>query len=242
MWLQESYSLRRSNIGCHGESRPVVYNSIRAIRSAVSQYQAWNTLVSQPASSYFDRRKCLICQPCRITDGLASTLFVGGMSARIGDETQPAVSVLDRHIRWMMTDLNDRYSSARTRSLRLELALGGLATLCFWLAWLCSSEGFRLAWQDINVIEPLDGPSLDLPPGCSAGLLRLAPKTKSARTFRADVAIAYETLSGYQFGLWFHRPNHEAGLVTEWRTTPTLVFCHPDNTPWTSFFFRQRFP
>jgi hypothetical protein len=141
----------------------------------------------------------------------------------------------------MKTDFNDRYSSARTRSLRLELALGALATLCFWLAWLRSSEGFGLAWQDIDVIEPCDGPSRDLPLGCGAGLLQLAPETKLARTFRADVAIAYETLSGYQFGLWFHRARHEAGLGSEWRTTPALVFCHPDNTPWTSFFYRHRF-
>jgi hypothetical protein len=99
MWLQESYSLRWSNLGRYGESRPVVYNSIRAIGSSVSQFQAWDTLVSQPASAYFDRQKRFICQPCRITDGLASTLFgAGGMLAG-SDETQASVSMLDRNIR-----------------------------------------------------------------------------------------------------------------------------------------------
>jgi hypothetical protein len=142
----------------------------------------------------------------------------------------------------MMNDLNDQYRAARTASLpRLELALGGFATLCFWLAWLRSSEGFGHAWQDLRVVEPLDGPSMDLSPGCGVGLLRLAPETKSACTYRADVVVAYETLSGYKFGLWFLRAHHKSDLGPKWRSTPTLVFRNPNNTPWTSFFFRQRF-
>ncbi len=78
-----------------------------------------------------------------------------------------------------------------------ELALAGLANLFLWLGWLRSSKTFGLHWHDLQTTEPADGPLDDLPVGCGVLHYRLLPETKSSRTKRADLAIAYATLSGY---------------------------------------------
>jgi integrase len=160
-------------------------------------------MVSQQ-SAYFDKEKRLIYQACRPTDRVGCSLFASGIASRIGDNVTASVALLDRHVRFLMADLEDQYLSARTPRARHRAAQGGLATLLLWLGWLRSSEYFTLKWSDFDVIEPCDGPTADLPLGCGSVDLCIGPKTKSSRARTVSIPVAYQTLSGYHCGKWFH--------------------------------------
>jgi hypothetical protein len=165
-------------------------------------------------------------------------MFAKGMSIRVGCESIPSVALLDRHVRWLDRDLDQRYRRATTPDARRELAQAGLANLIFWLGWLRSTEGFSLRWEDVAVTLPADGPSLDLPPGIGALILTLLPETKSSRALTADVVLAYTTMTGFSVGKWYRRAHmscHARGAA------PGLVFSTPDGSQWTSTYFRTTF-
>jgi hypothetical protein len=157
-------------------------------------------MVSNPHEAYLDDRKRIIQQGCRPTDSLSPTFHAGGMSAQIWDEAHPSMPLLDKHVRHLGQDLNQRYLGTRTPTDRHRFATVGLANLSLWLAWLRSSEVFGLDWCDRGVREPRNGPQEDLPLGCEVFHFCLSPETKSSRTKRADVVAAYETLSGLHLG------------------------------------------
>jgi hypothetical protein len=163
------------------------------------------------------------------------------MSAQIGNETHPSMPLLDKHVRHLDQDLNQRYLAARDPTERCRFATAGLANLSLWLAWLRSSEVFGLEWCNLGVTEPQDGPQEDLPLGCGVFNFRLSPETKSSRTKRADVVAAYETLSGLHLGKWFHRSCVTAGIGPNWSQTRMAIYLHEDGTPWTSLYFCQHF-
>jgi hypothetical protein len=205
MWLQESYSLRP---GKRTDAEPTLalFETLRQFRSAAAQYMALDALVSHPDRTCYDQKNSrVLYNACRPTDGLSFSFFADGMSARIGQDTHQSVALLDRHARFLVLDLDEKYLNARTPSLWRSLALAGLASLVFWLAWLRSSELFGLRWMDVGVVEPVDGPTLDLNRGCGAVLFRLSPETKSSRTRQADVPVAYGTLSGYHIDKWLQK-------------------------------------
>jgi hypothetical protein len=53
--------------------------------------------------------------------------------------------------------------------------------------------------------------------------------------------MAFQTLSGYCLGRWFHRLRRACGLGRDWRFNPWLVFIHGDGSPWTSLCFRRTY-
>ncbi len=163
------------------------------------------------------------------------------MRARVGDETHPSVALLDCHVRELDQELNRSYLASTSNLERRELALAGLANLFLWLGWLRSSECWDLTWEDLMVIEPADSATVDLPTGCGMVSGRLAPETKSARSHRPDVPMAYKSLSGFHLGKWFHRARAASGLGANWHLSTARVFTQTDGTPWTSKFFRGRF-
>jgi hypothetical protein len=241
MWLMEAYSLRTTKIRGTDDRKFLSNSSVRPLRSAASQYQAWDLMVSQPDSAFFDQQKRLICQSVRPTDGLGCSLFATGIAARIGENATPSVALLDRHVRSLLTDLEDSYLSARTPHARRKSALAGLSTLLLWLGWLRSSETFDLCWSDFDVVEPEDGPTMDLPLGCGVVGVRLGPETKTSRHKPVDMSMAYQTLSGYYIGKWFHRARRSSGIGVDYKTCSTRVFTHDSGTPWTSFYYRHEF-
>jgi hypothetical protein len=241
MWMMESYSLRTTRLRGTDELQLLSNATVRQLRSATSQYCAWDLMVSQPDSAYFDQQRRLICQPCRPTDGLGCALFSTGIASRIGEDVNPSVALLDRHVRRLVMELEESYLSARTREARRKAALAGLATLLLWLGWLRSSETFDLRWQDFDVVEPEDGPTVDLPRGCGVVGIRLGPETKSSRNKAVDMSLAYQCLSGFYLGKWFHRARRRCGIGAGYRECAHRVFAHPSGTPWTSSFYRTEF-
>ena len=140
-----------------------------------------------------------------------------------------------------MSGLEELYLSARAVEARRQAALAGLATMLLWLGWLRSSETFELRWQDFDVVEPEDGPLVDLPHGCGVVGVRLGPETKSSRTKAVDMFLAYQCFSGYHLGKWFHRARRRCGIGADYKECASRVFTHPAGTPWTSHFYRHSF-
>ena len=241
MWCQEAYSLRSSpNKYDHDVDIQVSFNTIQQLRSAASQYMAWDRMVSHPDKVIIGQDKCLLYQACHPMDSLGYTLHSCGMQARLGDEARPSVALLDCHVRSFNNELNTRYLAATDPIVKWELALAGFTNMVLWLGWLRSSECFGLQWDDCMVLEPSDGPRMDLPTGCGLLALLLSPETKSNCTQHPEVILAYRTMSGYSAGLWYHRAWHSSGLShRSCQTSTRLIFSHPDGTPWTSSYFWQ---
>ena len=168
MWAQIAYGLRQGSPRRQTNLEPprLAFSTIRSVRSAASQFYAWDAMVSRPTGSFLDEKDRLIYQPVRpSTDSLGYSLFSGGMRARVGDESRPAMPLLDRHVRSLNQYLEGAYRDAATDSARRCFALAGSATLLLWLGWLRSSEVFGLRWCDVEITTPEDGPTLDLPRG-----------------------------------------------------------------------------
>jgi hypothetical protein len=85
----------------------------------------------------------LICRRVCHTNGLGYSLFAAGIAARIGENVNPSVALLDRHVWSLLGDLEEAYLSARTPPSRQRSGLAdGFAMLLLWLGWLRSSETF----------------------------------------------------------------------------------------------------
>jgi hypothetical protein len=238
MWCQEAYSLRPSTKRYDKDvALTLTFGTIRQLRSAASQYFAWDMMIAHPTSVVLTKERRLVGQPCRPTDGFSSTLHSRGMMARIGDDSKPSVALLDSQVRAFDAALNDSFLQARSSSGRREYALAGLANLTLWLGWLRTSECFGIAWPDCTLLHPDQGPEQDLPPGCGMVSFRLAPETKSDRVRRPDVVVAYQTTSGLHIGKWVYRARVHArrhiGLAHP------LIFAHHDGSPWSSRYFRK---
>jgi hypothetical protein len=242
MWLQENYSLRPSPRRKEAQDFVgVSVTTIRQFRSAVSMYLGWDALVSNPDLAFLDQNKHLLFAPCRPTDNFSSNQFATGFRARLGEDVRPSVALHDRHVRWMDNDLDARYCSARDPAAKRELALAGLANLSLWLGWLRSRETFDLEWSDVTVVRPEDAAMADLPPNCGMVAYDMQPETKSSRSVRVDVLMAYQTLSGFSLGKWIYRCQRASAIPLDWSNCKTKVFCHRDGRPWTSFYFRQTY-
>ena len=217
-------------------SSTVSYNTARQLRSAASQYLALHSLLCNP-SSYFDSQRRLLLQPARSTDAASMTLLQHGLAARIGTATHPSTALLFRHVQALLQSLESQLSTTEIYHTRLDLLRAIVATHLLWLGWLRSSELFGLCWRDITIVFPPDGPSIDLPVGLGAVLLRLLPETKSSRSQTADVVISYSTRSGLHPGRWLHRLRRSLGSPPPHQQ----LFLHQDGSSWTSRSFRTTF-
>jgi hypothetical protein len=189
-------------------------------------------MVAHPQAAFMDQQWRVMTQPCRPTDGLSYMLHASGMRARIGDQTQPSVALLDGHIRAFDAELNQAYLRSSNAHDRRKHTLAGFANLLLWLGWLRSSEVFGLTWQDLQTIEPEDSAVLDLPAGCGLVSAQLAPESKSFRSHCPDVPMASKSMSGFHLGKWLYQAWQACGFGADYRTSTTLIFCQPDGTHW----------
>jgi hypothetical protein len=240
MWAQERYLLRpggpRSTPG-----DPVVFGTARGIRSAANMYYTWlYHLAHGDTAVTNDRHVVSMANNPVPNQTLSYSLMTTGMRNRRGDIPQPSVALLARHVHWIDNHLETSYTNASTPVQRRLLARAGMANLGAWLGWLRGGELFGLDWDGVSVIEPGTGAAHDIPGNHGAVIWKLLAQTKSARSFRADVVLAYETSSGFNIGRWFHRLKEASGW-TEFPTTATPVFCDEDGQGWTSQFYRSQF-
>lgn len=150
--------------------------------------------------------------------------------------------MLHRHVAYLDRELLLQYRQETDDFRRQDLALAGLLNIVLWLGWLRSSEALGAEWTDLHVTLPADGPSLDLPLGTGAIQFRLRPETKSSRSIRADMILAYCSGSGLGLGRWVLRCAQATRLPAShlWGSRQK-VFQHCDGSPWTSREFRERY-
>ena len=110
MWIQQSYSLRA---GRSGED-PVVFGTLRSLRSAAGQFFAWETQLRHKGMSYMDNNCRIHAGKCRLTDNLAYTLMSQGQSTRMGEHSIPSTALPHRHISWLDRNLRRRWLTATT--------------------------------------------------------------------------------------------------------------------------------
>jgi hypothetical protein len=240
MWCQESYGLRPGRRQ-QGSTKPhqVTFATVRQLRSAVAHHEAWVSTLTHPGTGYYDQSRRLLFQECRITDSAGFSLFSKGLAVRTGTESKPSKSLLHRHVQHLQNRLERLYQEhSGSREEQCNVCLAGFFNLLLWLGWLRSSETVGLEWTDVELTFPFDSGALDLPEGIGAVLLSLRPETKSSRTARADMVLAYLSGSGLPLGEWFLRlQEHRTGH----RRLLKRIFCHLDGTPWDSNYFRTAY-
>jgi hypothetical protein len=242
MWVQERYSLYPSE--WRKKNSPlettVKFGSVRAVRSAASHFWIMDLLQAQPEKltlGFKDRPT--VVEGCSPTEELAFTYFTDGLKRRLGDHPKPSAVLLWHHIQWLDKYFLNLFLHATDPVVRANACRAGLTNLLAFLGWLRAQETFGLRWLDTTIIEPVDGPSVELAPGVGVILLRLAPQTKSSQAATADVVVAYETASGLSLGAWLHRLR---GCVEPRELqAESFIIAHPSGVPWTSHHYRHTY-
>ncbi len=254
MWAQQYYSLQkrareRFREFDSSDDGLVCYGTTRQLRSAVSVHETWVTMLSNPGQVLLDKgddRPKLVAG-CRATDEMPYTLMSRGMEKRLGRKSRQVAALLDRHIRWIDKYCEDLYIAAMSDGHHdnlVEICMVGCFNLFAWLGWFRGGEVLGINWDDCHITDPTDSASQDLPTGVGAILLQLLEETKTERTFRADVPIAYTTYSGLSPGKWLIRLRVALGKDPNpdtWVGDATPLFCDAAGTRWTSAFYRKTY-
>jgi hypothetical protein len=149
--------------------------------------------------------------------------------------TRPSTALLGRHIKWIDKYFDDLYHSSRTQKHRRLLFRVAPVNVVSWLGWLRAAEVFGLEWPDMEVTESHLGPTVGLPANTGVMRLRLQMQTKSDRTRKADVIMAYTSASGLSVEKWYHRLRRALGSGP---LGHGAVFRHDDGTVWTFHYYR----
>ncbi len=208
MWAQLRYSLQPSKWKRNPNTPldTVKSGSIRALRSAASQFWALDLMLNNPQHLTTDAKdRPLLVAGCSPTDELSYSFFTDGMRRRLGDESKPSQALLDQHVRWIDVQMEHLYHASESVPSRIEACRVAITNLMGWLGWLRAMETFSIRWMDVDVVTPADGPTVGLPADVGMVNLRLLPQTKSDQTRTADMVLAYRTLSVYNLGHWLQR-------------------------------------
>jgi hypothetical protein len=103
MWAQEWYSLYPAcwKRDAATVTSPVAAGSIRAMRSAASQFFALDLLTAHPEHLVELNDKPIFVIGCSPTEELSFTHFTAGMKQRIGEHSKPATPLLESHVSWI---------------------------------------------------------------------------------------------------------------------------------------------
>jgi hypothetical protein len=166
----------------------IKFGTVRGIRSAASQYWSWDQLLNDPERTMADDKgRPIMVEGCSPTDELGYVFFTDGMRRRLGDHATPSVALLDQHVRWIDQHMQDLFQSTTTSRKKREVARVALVNLLGWLGWLRGGEVFGLRHCDVDISQPADSATQDLPANVGTLTLRLSEQTKSKRYSEADV-------------------------------------------------------
>jgi hypothetical protein len=241
MWAQERYSLypARWKRSASSHTDTVVWNTIRALRSAAGQFFTPDLLTAHPGRLVADHGdQPVLVHGCAPTNELGFSHLPAGMKRRVGEHTQPSTPLLEKHIR-LIEDLVERqYHAATTSRQRRTICRIAITNLVGWLAWLRAQETFCLTWKDALVLSPADGPSLGLPEGLGVVLLKLLAQTKSSQSRTADVVVSYTTASGLSLGTWLDRLRADLSSDCD---PDAYILCHETGRQWASHHYRHTY-
>lgn len=219
----------------------MAFSTTRHILTAVR----WSHTVSQIITDgedwvYPDKGEIMFKDETLVGDA-TMTRTTRGLKNRVGEDTKACKPLVDRQVRAFDDFFNRSYLSCTDPSQKRYWARAGLANQFLWLGWLRATELFDLRWMDVEVTRPAQGPTEGLPPGVGCIKLKLSEQTKTSRSTRVDVPIAYTTTSGYQAGKWYERLlQHKLGGA-DTVDDPTSIFANDTGATWTSSYYRQTF-
>lgn len=237
-WAEEAYSTRKSP----AKGRDTVsFDTTRKILSATRWSHTVTTLITDGKDWVYPEKGDWIRKEQILLADAPMSRLTKGLRGRVGDDSRPSRALTDKQVRAFDSFFDDKFLECTEPSQKRYWAMAGLANQLLWLGWLRARELLDLRWMDIEVTRPADGPTEGLPFGVGCLKLRLAEKTKTSRTKRADVPIAYATTSGHQPGKWYERllRNRPGGPGTD--TDPTWVFRDENGSNWTSAYYRSTF-
>jgi hypothetical protein len=240
MWCQEAYALwPGGNRAAPGV--PIAWTTVRGLRSAANQYYSWLYQFTHPSTALSDEHHRVFRTNGQVLNATIGYSFLTKvMNKQRGDDTKLSVALHHEHISWMEGHIDQLNQAAPTPYFRHLYARVGLTVVSAWLSWLRGGELFGMDWDGNTVVKPAAGPSRGLPSGVGAVLWKLLAQTKSNRTSRADIAMAYTASAGLSIGKWLHRLRESLELQA-FPTRATSIFCHEDGRRWTSRYFRSNF-
>jgi len=240
-WVQQQHVLEEPKGNHPNSADRVAYDTARKARSALSAWYSMAFAISYPERATLSERgnRTILVDQCSPTDELCYTLMTAGMSKRLGSGSTPPVALTATQIYWQDARCHRLLNEAVTDIERLAICTAGATNAMAWLTWLRGSELFGLDWEDIEVTTPDEGPTLGLDPGIGCVGLRLLPETKTNRTSRADMYVAYHSASGLSIGIWLQRLRDLHQHLFQRTTGP--VFCHLSGDRWTSTHYRHTY-
>lgn len=237
-YSQLQYSVEQmAKIATQTSGAPKTFQTTRRLRSAAS---AWYNMDMQHSYPLQAVREVKSKRAVRVldtvpTETLAMTLGSGGMARRMGTQSKPSWALKPVHIAYMDAKFDEMYQAATTAAGRHEVATAATVNLIGYLGWLRGGEIFGMKANEVSVTRPVDGPTMDLPPGVGAISCRLKPDTKSDPTITADVIMAFTTVTGLSLGLWLDRLSQHDPVI------PGLLLSTPARPRWTSRYFRVKY-
>jgi len=229
IWAQLLYSVQKGK----KEGSQINFDTARSLRSAASFFYQWNMQTAFPGQAMRDQRRNLIVPYALPTDEMVYTLQNGGMARRMGREPQQSWALQFRHIRFINNMLEQMWQGTRDPQVRQEIAAAGTANLNLWFGMFRGGENFAIRRQDVEVVRPLDGPTVGLPSGVGYVGIRLSEETKSSPHRVADVVISYISWSGLSLGKWMDR------LLSFPSADGVHLFSTPQKDLWDSGYLRR---
>jgi hypothetical protein len=230
-WSQLAYSLRTTVSGAR-----IKVSTVRQLRSAASMFYLVDTQTAFPRRAMRDgQRRMQIAAYVSPTDESTNVFTYKGLERRLGNNPQASWALSYVHIKYLDSRLEEAFHLAASRPEQHDIVVAGCSNLFFYLGWLRGGELYQGQDSDLALTPPQEAASKGLPPGIGVVEFDLLPETKTDPCRTADVVIAWETLSGFKFGLWLTR------LLSFDPRIPGMLFSTAQHPVWTSQVFRVNY-
>jgi len=239
MWAQQRYALQPSpSTRAHRIGSTLAFGTVRGLRSAVGMFYQWDWNVAYPGRAVQDsNNRLFLSELVSPTDSVAYTSMSKGLGTRMGDNSQGALPLLARHVRFIEDYLDNLYRSSRDPSVRADVARAGLTNVLGWLCWFRGSELFTLEWDNLLVVNPGDGSHLELPPTVGGVRFHFPLPLKTSRATDTYLWCSYTSCSGLSPGKWLHRLRRTLCLPS-FASGSATIFQRSGGQVWDSKYFR----
>lgn len=124
------------------------------------------------------------------------------------------------------------------QALNLQGCIGAcpanITYLFAYLGWL-GRKTFGIQWGNVNIVKPMDDPTLGLLVGIGILMVNLLPQTKLSQSATTDVIATYHTASGLKLGLWGQWL--QALLPATQLLLAAFILAYAKGWPWNSDFY-----
>jgi hypothetical protein len=112
---------------------------------------------------------------CSPADEVAYTYLTEGMKHRMGDHPKLSAVLLISHMMQIDHHYLGLFRDALNRQVCIGACRAAVTHLFAYLGWLCGRETFGIQLSDVDLVKPMDGPTLGLPLGIGTLMIDLLP-------------------------------------------------------------------